>query len=110
MTLVLINDDPIKRQEYEVSVRKLGDTCISFGALEPAWDYLKTHQVDAILTGMGYPYREGDPDSFESNAGDILLILLKSHKKEILVWGTSEGEVFNKGINYPFYKGYMNIG
>lgn len=109
MTLVFISNDPIKRQKCEAVTRKLGDICISFGALEPAWDYLKTHKVDAIMTEMGYPYREGDSDSFESNAGDILLILLKSHKKEIPVWGTSKEEVFNKGINYPFYKGTKDI-
>lgn len=105
--VMCIDSDPVKLRNLEAATKKVGTTPILFKALEPAFEYLKKYRVDAIITGMGYPYREGDMDSFESNAGDILLILLKSQRKEIPVWGNAEEE-FNKGIGYPFYKGKMS--
>lgn len=109
MTFVFIHNNPTILRILEVSAKELGVESISFKALEPAFDYIKKHKVDAIVTGMSYRYREDDPDSFEDNAGDILLNLLKSQKKEIPVKGISsdeeDNEEFNKGVNYPYYKG-----
>lgn len=106
MTLMFIHNDPTILRKLEVSAKELEVTSILFEALEPAFDYIKKHQVDGIVTAMSYRYREDDADSFEDNAGDILLILLKSQKKEIPVMGISNSDQeFNKGIKYPFYKG-----
>lgn len=106
--IMCIDSDPVELRKLEVAAKEVGTIPVLFEALEPAIVYLKTHRVDAIITGMGYPYREGDMNSFESNAGDILLILLKSQGKAIPVWGNAEEKEFNKGIEYPFYKGKMS--
>lgn len=107
MNLMFIDRNPFMRNQLEEAARKLEINFISFCALEPALEYLKKHKVDGIVTAMGYQYRKDDPESFEDNAGDILLILLKSLKKEIPVLGNSAQAKFNRGIEYSYYTGTM---
>lgn len=108
MTFVFISNHPERLRVLEVAAKELGVTSKSFQGLEAAFQYIKTQKIDGIVTDMSYCYREDDPDSYESNAGDILLILLKSQKKEIPVMGIFDfDKEFNKGINYPFYRGNM---
>lgn len=107
MTLMFIDGNPFMRSQLAEAAMELEINFVSFCALEPALEYLKKHQVDGIVTAMGYPYRENDSDSFEDNAGDILLILLRSLKKEIPVLGNSAHAKFNRGIEYSYYRGTM---
>lgn len=108
MTFVFISNHPERLRILEAAAKELGVTSKSFQGLESAFQYIKVHKVDGIITDMSYRYREDDSDSYESNAGNILLILLKSQKKEIPVKGIFDfDKEFNKGINYSFYKGNM---
>lgn len=107
MTLMFVGDNPFRRNQLEVVSAELGVSYISFRALEPAMEHLRNHPIDGIVTEMKYCYRQDDPLSLEDNAGDILLILLKSQRKEIPVLGNSTSAEFNRGIDYLYYRGTM---
>lgn len=104
--IIVIDDDSNKIRYVEEGAKKLGIEVVAFRALVPAIEFLGRKRVDGIVTDMAFPVYQNNPESFQDNAGKLLLEWLIHEKQEIPVLGYSIA-MLNFRTEYPYYEGEM---
>lgn len=104
--LVVIDDNDNKIQYVEEGAKKLGVEVVAFRELVPAIEFLQRKRVDGIVTDMEYPVYPNNPESFQKNAGELLLKWLVHEEQKIPVLMNSTA-ILNFKTEYAYYKGAM---
>lgn len=104
--LVIIDDQEIKSRYVEKAAEKLGIKTATFKALDPAINFIQRKQVAGIVTDMSFFMYDNNPESFNKNAGNVLLEWLAKEGLKIPVLGNSSA-VGSFDLEYDFFLGEM---